>query len=61
MIESIAAGASNNAQLSSSLKQASGNTSKMKLDMDSVPENKLKIDSPSDAGNGKGLVLDLQA
>lgn len=61
MIDSIAAGASNSAQSNNPLKETSERSSKVKLDLESIPENKVKIDGPASAGKGKGLVLDLQA
>jgi len=41
--------------------KSSAGTSKVKLDLNSVPENKVKVTPPSAAGEGKGLRLDIKA
>ncbi len=40
---------------------AGGDENKSKLDLNSAPESKVKIQSPGSAGPGKGLKLDIQA
>jgi len=60
MIEGITAGASNIFQPGNFARESSGGASKVKLDLNSVPESKVKMAGPA-ASQGKGLVLDIKA
>lgn len=60
MIESVSSGAAIQFQPGNFAREESGGASKVKLDLDSVPESKVKVVAPA-AGEGKGLLLDVRA
>lgn len=62
MIESATAGAALQIPPGKGLKISSGgNENKSKLDLNSAPESKVKVQAPGSAGPGKGLKIDIQA
>lgn len=61
MIEGVSSGASIFFQPGNFARESSGGTSKVKLDLNSVPESKVKVQAPGSAGPGKGLRIDIKA
>jgi len=58
MINSVSGSISSQTNFAS---QSTGGTSKVKLDLNSVPESKVKIQTSSPAGEGKGVRIDIKA
>jgi len=61
MIDGISSGASTVFQPGNFAREASDGASKVKLDLNSVPESKVKVAGPATAGPNKGLLLDIKA
>ncbi len=62
MAQSISIGATTQFQPGNFALKSSGGTSKVKLDTNSVPDSKVKIETaPPSAGPSKGIKLDIKA
>jgi len=61
MVASVSSGANIQFQPGNYAKQASDGASKVKLDLNSVPESKVKLDISGNAGDGKGVKIDIKA
>ena len=61
MVDSISAGASTlQFQPGNYAKQSSGGSSKVKIDTDAAPTSKVNIDTTGNAGEGKGVKIDIK-
>lgn len=61
MIENVSAGAALQIPPGKGINLTSKADKGAKLDLNSVPESKIKVPAPGSAGPGKGLKIDIQA
>jgi len=60
MVNAVNSGAQVQFQPGNYARESSGGSSKVKLDISSVPESKVKIQTSANVGSGKGLRLDIK-